>query len=196
MCRATPDDQNIGDMPGALSSLEKAISIATELIRRDPQSAAAAHTLALAQQSRSEVLFGVGRTPEAVAMMRIAASAYEALASRPGAKIEDLFEAAAAYGGLGDELGQNGLASLSNPAAAMAAFQKSLEIDERILRSNPSFIRARRGVAVNHMKIANIRAETDPGAALTDYRAAIEGIAALPADDKELSLPPHRSQHP
>jgi eukaryotic-like serine/threonine-protein kinase len=183
--QGNPYDQNIGDMQGSLNSLEKAISIAAELVRRDPKSVSAAHALALAQQSRSEVLFGMGRTPEAVAVMRVAASAYEALASRPGAKIEDLFEAAAAYGGLGDELGQNGLASLGNPTAAMAAFQKSLEIDERILRSNANFIRARRGVAVNHMKIANIRAETDPGAALTDYREALKGMAALPAEDRK-----------
>jgi eukaryotic-like serine/threonine-protein kinase len=191
--QGNPYDQNIGDTQGALSSLDKAVSFATGLVRREPKNAAAAHALGWAQQSRSEVLFGVARTREAIATMRLAASIYEDLASRPGAKVDDLFEAAAAYGGLGDELGQGGTASLSDPQGAMAAFYKSLEIDERIVRSNASFTRALRGIAVNRMKIANIKAESDPGAALQDYYEAIKGMNALP-DDVRKTLPNRRTE--
>ena len=189
--QGNPYDQNIGDTQGSLNSLEKAISISTVLVRREPKSAAALHALGWAQQSRSEVLFGVARTPEAIAMMRLAASIYEELASRPGAKVDNLFEAASAYGGLGDELGQDGTASLSDPLAAMAAFHKSLEIDERIVRSGTSFARAWRGIAVNRMKIANMEAETDPGAALHNYYEAIKGMNALPEDVRK-ALPNRR----
>jgi tetratricopeptide (TPR) repeat protein len=146
--QGNPYDQNIGDMPGALASLDKALSITTALVRQQPADAAAVHALGWALQSRGEVLFGMGRTQEAVTTMRSAATTYEGLASRPGAKVDALMDAAVAYGGLGDELGQSGMASLSDPVAAMEAFHKSLELDERIVHLDPGFTRALRGIAV------------------------------------------------
>jgi eukaryotic-like serine/threonine-protein kinase len=189
--QGNPYDQNIGDTQGAVDSLDRAVSIAAALVRQEPMNAAAAHALGWAQQSRSEVLFGIARTQEAIAMMRSAAAIYEGLASRPGAKISDLFDAASAYGGLGDELGQGGTASMSDPQGAMAAFRKSLEIDEQIVRNDAGSTRAWRGIAVNRMKIANIETETDPGAALHNYYEAIKGLKALPEDARK-SLPIRR----
>jgi len=186
--QGNPYDQNIGDAQGALTSLDKAFSIATTLVRQQPGNAGAAHALGWAQQSRSEVLFGMGGTQEAVATMRSAAATFDQLASRPGAKLDALMDAAIAYGGLGDELGQNGTASLSDPVGAMAAFRKSLELDKRIVELDPSFSRAFRGIAVNHLKIANIEAETDPAAALLDYRDAIQGMNALPEESRKALL--------
>jgi tetratricopeptide (TPR) repeat protein len=189
--QGNPYDQNIGDAQGAVASLDSAVSIAAGLVRRDPKDAAAAHALGWAQQSRSEVLFGIARTQEGIAMMRSAAAIYEAWATRPGAKVEDLYKAATAYGGLGDELGQGGTASLSDPQGAMTAFRKSLEIDERIVRGNARFTPAWRGIAVTRMKIANIETDTDPGAALHNYYEAIKGVSALPEDARK-SLPIRR----
>ncbi len=180
--QGNPYDQNIGDTEGALTSLDKALSIAWTVTKQQPRNAAAAHALGWAQQSRSEVLFGMGRTQEAVATMRLAAATFEELASRPGAKLDALMDAATAYGGLGDELGQSGTASLSDPVAALAAFRKSLELDERIVQLEPANLRARRAVAMSHAKIANITSETDPTAALPDYRKAVDGMNALPAE--------------
>ncbi len=180
--QGNPYDQNIGDTQGAVASLNKAIVHASALVSGQPDHAPSQQALAWAKQSQSEVLFGIGRTPEAVTMMRDAASIYEKLALAPGTRTEDLFKAATAYGGLGDELGQAGVASMGDPAGALAAFRKSMEMDARILQSNPTFVHALRGTAVNRMKIANIESETDPQAALKDYREALKGIEALPPD--------------
>jgi serine/threonine protein kinase len=190
--QGNPYDQNIGDPQSALTSLDKALSISTAVVRQQPGNAAAAHALGWAQQSRSEVFFGMGRTQEAVATMRAAAATFEELASRPDAKVDALMDAATAYGGLGDELGQSGTASLSDPVAALVAFRKSLEIDERIVQLDPGFSRALRGVAVNRMKIANVEAEADPAAALLDYRKAIDGMNAL-SEEARKSLPNQRT---
>ncbi len=189
--QGNPYDQNIGDAPGALTSLDKALSIAATLVRQQPENAAAAHALGWARQSRSEVLSGMGRTQEAVATMRLAVATFEELASRPGAKVDALMDTATAYGGLGDELGQSGTASLSDPLAALAAFHKTLEIEERIVQLDPGFFRAWRGIAVSHHKIASVTAETDPAAALPEYRKAIEGMNALPAEARK-TLPIQR----
>jgi tetratricopeptide (TPR) repeat protein len=124
--------------------------------------------------------------------MRSAATTYEGLALRPGARVDALMDAAVAYGGLGDELGQSGMASLSDPVAALAAFHKSLELDERIVHLDPHFTRALRGLAVNHAKIANIELDTEPAAALLDYGYAIRGMNALP-DETRNTLPNQRT---
>jgi eukaryotic-like serine/threonine-protein kinase len=191
--QGNPYDQNIGDMQGAVDSLDRAVSIAAAIVRQEPTNVAAVHALGWAQQSRSEILFGIARTEEAVATMRLAASTFEELASRPGAKIDDLLAAASAYGGLGDELGQGGTASLSDPKGAMAAYRKSLELDERIVLKDAGFMAAWRGIAVNRMKVGNIETETDPGVALRDYYEAIRVINTFPEDLRK-SFPIRRSE--
>ena len=189
--QGNPYDQNIGDAQGALTSLDKSAAIATALLRQQPGNAGASRAWAWAQQSRSEVFFGMGRTQEAVTTIRSAAAVFDELASRPGAKIEALTDAATAYGSLGDELGQSGTASLSDPVAALAAYRKALELNERIVRLDPGSISGLGGVAIIHHKIANITVETDPAATLPDYRKAIDGINALPEEARK-SLPYQR----
>jgi tetratricopeptide (TPR) repeat protein len=178
--QGNPYDQNIGDPQGAMATLDKALAIAGPLHKTQPNNAAVTRALGLVEQSRSEVLFGIGKTTEAVVSMRAATAIFDGLAAQPGATVDALAEAATAYGGLGDELGQSGMASLSDPAGALAAFRKTLGIDQRILKLDPSHVRAIRGMALIRTKIANIEAETDPGAALLDYRQALEGMKSLP----------------
>lgn len=190
--QGNPYEQNIGDAQGAVASLEKALAMSTAVVHQRPNDTAAEHALAWAQQSESEIFFGMGRTREAVELMHLAATAYEKLASRPGANADTLFEAASAYGGLGDELGQSGTVSLGDPAAASAAYEKSLEIDKRILQLLPPNSRALRGVAVNNMKIASVESEADPGASLVHYREALKGMNALPEDARN-TLPNRRT---
>jgi len=182
--QGNPYDQNMGKPADALATLDKALSIASALVRRQPDNSAS-HALAWARQSRSEVLFGMGRTPEAVAEMRFAASLFDELASRPGATVDALAEAATAYGSLGDELGQSGTASLSDPAGALAAFDRTVQIDQRILKIDPRHLRANRGMALVRAKIANIKAETDPASALADYAAAIQVARGLPQSARD-----------
>gem|GEM_PF-681256 len=178
--QGNPYDQNIGDPQGALATLDKALAIAGRLARVQPEDPAVSRALGMAQQSRSEVLFGIGKTPDAVASMRAATAIFDALAARPSASVDALAEAATAHGGLGDELGQSGTASLSDLTGALAAFRKTLEIDQRILQLDPSYARAIRGMALIRTKIATIEAETDPGAALPDYRQALDSMRSLP----------------
>jgi len=189
--QGNPYDQNIGDPQGAMATLDKALAIAGTLDKAQPENPAATRALGMVQQSRSEVLFGIGKTPEAVASMRAATAIFDGLAARPGASVDALAEAATAYGGLGDELGQSGTASLSDPAGALAAFRKTLEMDQRILKLDPSHVRAIRGMALIRTKIANLEVETDPAAAATEYRNALEGMRSLP-ESVQSTLPNQR----
>src|SRR5208283_4817314 len=178
--QASPYEQNIGDVRGALTSLDQAVSIAAAAVRRQPANEAAVHALGLAEESRSEVLFGIGKVQEAVATMRLAAGSFAELASRPSPPPDGLIEAARAYAVLGDELGQPGMENLNDPAAALAAYQRALEFEGRLLRLDPRSTDAALAIAGIHMKTASLAAETDPASALPEYRKAMDGVNALP----------------
>jgi len=77
--QGNPYDQNLGDPTGALLSLDKALSIATSLTTSATLDREALHAMAATQQSRSEVLWGEEKTPEAVASMQAATHSFERL---------------------------------------------------------------------------------------------------------------------
>ena len=179
-----PYDQNLGDPAGALTSVGKALAIAGPASASHPLDQAALHALALAQVTRSEILFGIGRTSEAVGSMQAAVASYDHLVADPKATTALIGEAAAVYGSLGDELGQTGTASLADPVAAMAAYRKTVDLDHHILSIDPDFLRAKRGLAIMQIKIGSAEMELDPTQALKDFKIGVEEVDALPQSEK------------
>jgi eukaryotic-like serine/threonine-protein kinase len=186
--QGNPYDQNLGDTDGALASLDKAIALAAPLGNTPAADTAALRALATAQQSRSEILFGSARTREAVDAMQAAIRAWDRLIEPRDAAPALICEVAAAYGTLGDEEGQPGTASLADPVAALAAYRHTIDLDNRALAIDPSFLRARRGLAILRMKIGNVEFDTDPAQALKDFQSALARIDELPHSEQG-SLP-------
>jgi tetratricopeptide (TPR) repeat protein len=182
--QGNPYDQNLGDPTGALAGTKKAIDIARPLVAEDPHDRDALRALATAEDAESEILFGTARTQEAIAAMQPATRDYDRLIETRDATPTLICEVAAAYGTLGDEWGQTGTASLANTAEGLRAYRKSIELDNRALGIDPNFLRARRGLAMNQMKIGSVEMEADPAQALKEYQIAIEKADALPKDDK------------
>jgi tetratricopeptide (TPR) repeat protein len=184
-------DQNLGDPAGAFVSLGKALAIARPLATSNSKDRAAIRALALVEQSRSEILWQTGKTRQAVPVMREALKSFDVLAADPSATAALIYEAGSAYGTLGDELGQNGTASLADSAGAVAAYRQSLALDDRSLSIDPNFLRARRGLSIQRMKIGSVEMETDPAAALKEFQVALQSAAALSANELN-SLPAAR----
>ena len=183
--QGNPYDQNLGDTAGALVSLDKALLIAQSLAASAARDNEALRALASVEQARSEVLWGIGKTPEAVESMQAATEAYERLVAERDATPALISEAGAAYGTLGDELGQPGTPSLGDLAGAIDAYRKDIRLDERALSLDPNFPRARRGLGIVQLKIGNVEIETDPAQALEDYRLAEERFDALPESKQD-----------
>ena len=182
--QGNPYDQNLGDPAGGLTSLDKAIGLAKSLAPQGSTDREALRVLALAQESRSETLFGAARTPEAIATMRAAVETYERALALPNVTTALIGDAAAAYGTLGDELGQSGTSSLADSAAALVAYRKSVDLDNRALGIDPGFLRAHRGLSILQMKIGSVEMDTDPAQALADFQIALERANALPKEDQ------------
>lgn len=183
--QGNPYDQNIGDPEGALVSLGKALTIAQGMQKKWPKDSEVLGALALVEQSRSEVLFGLGRTEESIVSARQAAATFEARLAQPGATALEYAEASSAAGGVGDQLGQTGVPSLGDEDSALAQYRKALAFSERSLALDPNFLRSRRAIAIGHYKIANLRADVDPAGAIPDYREALATWEALPQPEKE-----------
>jgi tetratricopeptide (TPR) repeat protein len=117
--------------------------------------------------------------------MQAATQAYERLVAERDATPALISEAGAAYGTLGDELGQPGTPSLGDLAGAIDAYRKDIRLDERALSLDPNFARARRGLGIVQLKIGNVEIETDPAQALEDYQLAEKRFDALPESKQD-----------
>jgi tetratricopeptide (TPR) repeat protein len=182
-------DQNLGDTSGALVSIDKAVALATPLAPRSSSDREALRALAFAQQSRSELLFGPGRTQEAIASMRKAVEIYDQMIATADASTALICDAASSYSVLGDELRESGTASLADTSAVLAAYRKAIALDERALTIDPHFLRALRSLSINRGKIGGVELETDPALALKEFQAALQRIDSLsPAERENLSV--------
>ena len=171
--------EHTGDTQGALRSLDRAVSLTAALMQRQPENAAVKRAYAWALQSRSEVLFGIGRTQEAVPVMRSAIKVFDDLATPPTAGVDALLDSAAAHTSLGNELGLPYWPSLSEFQGALAEYLKARELYQRALTLSPADIQALHAVANNHRMVGVMQMQTDPAGALPELRAAIDGFNSL-----------------
>ena len=177
--QGNPYEQNIGDAKGALVSLDKAIGIAKALQSQNPKDPSVLGALAIAEKTRSNVLFGISRTQESIPAMRAAIDAFQAqfaIAPPPPAQLN---EAAGAWNGLGDQLGLPGVASLGDSAGALDAYRHAVDLSRRALAIDPRFTRSSRTVAIDFIKIGDIVVQTDPAAAVAEYRQSLSAWSAL-----------------
>jgi tetratricopeptide (TPR) repeat protein len=182
--QGNPYDQNIGDSEGALVSLDKAVTIGKSVQVGSPMSPEVLGPLALAERSRSEILFGTGRTQESLAAMREAVATFNTLLAHTSPTAAQIAEVSSTYGCLGDQLGQSGVASLGDPDGALLMYRKGLELSLRALRVDPGYTRSKRALAIDHMKLGNILVERDPGQAIEEYHLSLAAWENLPATDK------------
>ena len=171
--------EHTGDTQGALQSLDKAVSITSSLIERQPENAAVKRAYAWALQSRSEVLFGIGRTQEAVPAMRSAIKVFDDLANASSAGVDALVDSAGAHTGLGNELGLPYWPSLSDFQGALTEYLTAREVYQRALASSPGDIKVLHALANNHRMVGVMQMQTDPAGALPELRAAIDGFNSL-----------------
>lgn len=177
-------DQNIGDTSGALASIDKAIAITERLKTEHPKDTAVLHAYAMAQQSRGEILFGIGKSSESIQSLQTAAAIFGELASSPKATSLQMSEAATAYGGMGDVMGQPGMMSLGDIEGTRNAYLKSLEFQQRALQADPHSVRARRSLPLAMMKIGNIEFDRDPWQARRLYQSSLDAMNNYPEDLK------------
>jgi len=178
---------NLADSPGALSSFDSALALAKPLADANPHDTQVVRALALATEERGETLTTMGRTDESVAALRSAAQTYEYLITLPGATPKLIVEASTAIQTLGDELCED--AGLADAQAGLAAYRRSLALDDRAIQMDPTYLPARRGPAYMHLDIGNVQLDTNPAEALKEFQLAIQVLGSMPPEDQQKLMP-------
>jgi tetratricopeptide (TPR) repeat protein len=178
-----PYDENLGQPKEAEAALKKAVAAASALVREKSSSKEARFSLAKAQTSLAEVEFGASDTKSALEAMTESVKNFQLLTQASDAKPLLLAEAASTLGSLGDLYGgTQGMASLDRTKDAMECYRQASLLDERVLKIDPSNVRARRGIAMYEYKIANQIMDKDPNAAIDGYQRAISELSLLPKE--------------
>jgi len=189
--QGNPYEQNLGDTDGGMATLRKALTISERLAASGgPPDNRLLRTQAMIKQSIGDIYFGTGHPKEAIEYANAAAAMLDQLASAPGATAQAIVEAGITYETLGDEYGQPGVASMGDIEKSTREYKKTLEFDQRALALDPTYVRARRGIAVIEMKLGNLQLETDPETALVSFLTALRTFDALP--EKDASTPGSR----
>jgi serine/threonine protein kinase len=177
-------EQNLGNVSGALISINKAIALCEPFAGPKSRDGEAIHALANAQLFRSEILFGNAPTQQAIDSAHAAIDSYDRLLAIPAVTSIEIVDTATAYGALGDELGLTSTESLNDLPGALSAYRKDLDLMNQALQIDPKLERARRGLAVIQLKIAEVETETDPSQALNDTQLGIQRLASLPDEEQ------------
>ncbi len=176
----SPYQDNLGEAPEAIRSVERAISIAEDALRLHPDDARALRHAEFAQRSLSEIEFGDGQTKQALDHARAAAALCEKLLSAPGAEPADLHEAATLYALMGDEYGLHGASSLGDTDKAIENYQRAIGQSRAALARNAQDTRAVRSIALGDIKIANLLSEAQPETAQKQYEEALAMLGRIP----------------
>ncbi len=177
--------QNLGDTTGAIASIDKAIALSTPWAGHNSDDPEALGVLANAQMSRGQILFGAAPIEQTIASTQAAIATYSRLIDLPGVTPGVLCDAARPYSVLGDAFGTARDQSLNHLPEAVFAYRRYLDLNSRALTMDPSLMRARQGLAVGQVKIAETEMELDPAQALKDTQTGFERIAALPKAAQE-----------
>jgi len=180
-----PAGQNIGDGPGALQSLDKAVTIAHDLNAEYPDDREVTDALVQALETKSSILYGaVGKPEEAIASLEPAIKILSERLKSPSATTSQIAEAADAFSLLGVELGDPETPSLGDYSAALTTYSKANELYTRALAIDPGFARAKREIATNCALIGHILVFTDPAAAIDELHNSLALWDALPVSAK------------
>lgn len=180
-----PYEENLGEAAKAVATLNKAVTIADETVRRRPDDDLAVRRLAIARRSLAEVYFSTGDTARAIEQCGVAVGLLEKLAQRTGAALTDIQETASALGTLGDMHGLHGTASTGDLQAALDAYRRSVDFQRAALKIVPGNVRSLRGLAVGQMKIANVQSDSEPAQAARGYGDALATLELLPPEVRE-----------
>jgi serine/threonine protein kinase len=175
-----PYDENLGQPEAGEAAMRNAVREADAYVRSRPVDLDARYALAMAQESLAEIEFGEGKGTEALNAMLQAMQSFDWVLQQPRVTVDQMIEAAATEGSIGDVFALPGEGSLGKVAEAQAWYRKSIALDQRILAIDSGYTRARRGIALAETKIGNLLLEDKPFEAVIQYKAALDIFSTMP----------------
>ena len=182
--QGSPYFQNLGDGPGGLVTLNKALPMAEALVRTDPRKPEYRNGLIGVQMVLGQVLMGLSKPKQALVYLQAAADSSREAAERPGASLDSILQASRVQGMLCDTYSYRGSGMLVDVAKATAAGEKMYALDLRGLRDHPPCPNCQHGMVIALTKLGSIEEANDVERAYSDYNQALALLRGLPADQQ------------
>jgi serine/threonine protein kinase len=170
-------EENLGDPPGAIVTLQKAIALSRRLSANDPNNLELLRSYGAAERALGQVYLGMGDVKNAVPHLTVATVTIQKAITMPGATSAMANQAASAADVLGDAYGLPGAGTLNDPAKAAEQYRKAVLIYRTGLRMDPACQRCRSGVAIEDWKLG--MAADDNTQAIAFFRDGLASAATL-----------------
>jgi len=173
---------NLGHAAEAVKAYQQSLDLIPELPASHPLAARAARSRAVAIVHLGDMEYHASRVEQALARYQVALQTAEAMAQvdSTNMRLRDLQAVILnKIGSAHTDLRENG--------AAIEAYHRTLELQERTLQADPNNVRARTGIYITEKNIGDVyyyNLENMP-AALTAYRRAADLLEVISAGDPE-----------
>lgn len=151
--QGNPTNANLGDTEGAFQSYEMALSLANDLITRQPDDPGARLTLAIVSEKMADVLAWRGEIEKAVDYAERSQSILSALAEKSPGDTELRRALAVSYIKIGDYSGNPNLPSLQDKERALDNYYRARDILEYAYELDPMNFRIRRYTGLIYERI-------------------------------------------
>jgi tetratricopeptide (TPR) repeat protein len=175
-------EQNLGDVPGALQALNKALAIASKQFETAPHDAKTMQAYTQAEYSLGSTYLGNGDAAQAEPHLARALSIAEALASRPTADADALHQAASVSDTLGDVYDPGRGYATADEEKALKTYLLSNSFDEQCRVVFPANQDCWSNTVVGDYKIGSLVEDTDPALAAKQYAHGLTVVRAFPPE--------------
>lgn len=170
--RGNPYLSNLGDMNGALSSYQKALSIRQNLVSANPNNKEMQRLLAISYGTVADIYWAKGENANALENYKKALAIDEANANENPADKENQYALAFRYYHIGQTFRK-----MSDLAGAVENFNKSLEINRQLCSAEPDNKDYCTALATSYLKIGDVHFDLSNYAeALSNHQKAIEAL--------------------
>jgi tetratricopeptide (TPR) repeat protein len=174
-------ESNLGDVAGALASVNRGIAIGTGLAKKDP-SAETLAALGGAYLDLAELLHGNNQLDAAEQTYRKALELFQRAAKMNPAGTDIALQLIRTERHLGDLNGADGTANLGRSAEAGEIYRQAASDEERLLKEHPNLLAARRALYKTYVTMAGLASTTGHAEQGMDgYRKALAAIHAISA---------------
>ncbi len=177
-----PYDQNLGDVPGAIQSLNRAVTLAKARAEQHPRDFQSLELLIRAEDGLAGTYLGNGDAIDAEQVLKPALQTAAEMSRMPHATPAALQMASSAADLMGDVYDPTRGNATANMDKARQFYELSDKYDEMCDEADPKTALCSAGIVVGAYKLGSLIEDTDPVAAAADYRHGLDVVMHYPPE--------------
>ena len=177
-----PYNQNLGNVPGALDTLNRAVSLAKARVTKRPGDLESELLLIKADETLAGTYLGNGDAIRAEPILKSAVETGERMAKDPHVTAAMLQWTSSNADMLGDVYDPGRGFATADMEKALKYYSLSAEYDEKCDQADPKTGLCGTGIVVSEYKFGSLVEDTDPGLAAAHYRHGLEVVRGFSSE--------------